>query len=80
MKRSRSVRRYVEKLEALDFAAGTYHARRLPPRAKYNRNDFYEYLNAMESMDNVLDDVLDEALAFEDERFFLSPAWEEEAG
>lgn len=72
----RSVRRYVEKMEALDFAAGTYHSRRLPPRAKYNRKDFFEYLNAMDSTDEMLDDITD-LLDPEDENFFISPPpWE----
>jgi hypothetical protein len=47
---NRPVRKYVEKLESVDFSAGTYHARKLPPRARYNRMDFYEYLYLMEAM------------------------------
>lgn len=45
---NRPVRRYVEKFEALDIAAGTYHARKLP-RARYNRTDFLEYLSELEA-------------------------------
>jgi hypothetical protein len=43
----RPLRRYVEKYEALDFAAGVYHARQLP-RIRYNGTDFLEYLSEME--------------------------------
>lgn len=42
---NRPIRRYVEKFEALEFGAGTYHARKLS-RARYNHTDFMEYLNA----------------------------------
>ena len=54
---NRPVRKYVEKLESLDFTAGTYHARRLPPRARYNRNDFYEYLSELEIMEMELQEM-----------------------
>lgn len=40
-------RRYVEKFEAFDYAAGTYHARQLL-RTRYNGNDFMEYLSEIE--------------------------------
>jgi hypothetical protein len=53
---NRPVRRYVEKLEAMDFSAGTYHARKLP-RARYNRTDFMEYLNIMQSVDDPLSEI-----------------------
>jgi hypothetical protein len=46
----RPLRRYVEKFEALDFAAGTYHSRQLP-RARYNGTDFLEYLSEIEWQD-----------------------------
>jgi hypothetical protein len=50
------MRRYVEKFEALDFAAGTYHARQLP-RTRYHQIDFLDYLSAMAFED--LDDELE---------------------
>lgn len=46
MKRS-AKRRYVEKFEALDLAAGIYHARQLP-RMRYTGQDFLEYLSSMD--------------------------------
>lgn len=57
MKRS-SKPRSVEKFEALDLAAGIYHARQLP-RMRYNGQDFMEYLDSMqwEDMEASLDDV-----------------------
>jgi hypothetical protein len=39
-------RRYVEKFEALDLAAGIYHSRQLP-RTRYNSQDFLEYVTTM---------------------------------
>ena len=47
---NRPVRKCVEKLESLELSAGTYPARRLPPRARYNRKDFYEYLSVLETL------------------------------
>lgn len=66
---NRPVRKYVEKLESLDLSAGTYHARRLPPRARYNRRDFYEYLSELEALELMAD-----------EDFFLAPEYEEGVG
>lgn len=43
------VKRYVERMEALDLAAGVYQTRSLPrSRHSYNRTDFLDYLSAME--------------------------------
>ncbi len=43
----RSTRRYVEKLEALDFTVGKYQARKLP-RIRYHQGDLLEYLDGLE--------------------------------
>jgi hypothetical protein len=48
---SRSLKRYVGKIEALDFAAGTYNTRTIK-REKFNQHDFLEYLNALEMLEN----------------------------
>jgi hypothetical protein len=48
---NRPMKRYVEKFEALDFAAGTYNARTLK-RERYNQRDFLEYLSAYELIEN----------------------------
>jgi len=55
------MKRYVEKFEALDFAAGTYSARTLK-RERYNQRDFLEYLSAYDLM--------------ETEPMFTEEAWE----
>lgn len=47
---NRPMKRSVGKLEALDFAAGTYSTRALK-RERYSQHDFLEYLNAIETMD-----------------------------
>lgn len=46
----RSTKRYVDKLEALDFAAGTYNAHTLK-RERYNQRDFLEYLSTYEMLE-----------------------------
>lgn len=51
---SRPMRRYMEKFEALDLSAGTYHARKLP-RGRCTHRDFLEYLNAYTETDFDLD-------------------------
>jgi hypothetical protein len=48
---NRPMKRYVEKFESLDFAAGTYNARTLK-RERYNQRDFLEYLSAYELIEN----------------------------
>lgn len=47
---NRPMKRTVGKIEALDFAAGTYNTRSLK-REHYNQHDFLQYLSAMEMMD-----------------------------
>jgi len=44
------MKRSVGKLEALDFAAGTYSTRALK-RERYSQHDFLEYLSAIELME-----------------------------
>ncbi|WP_373532972.1 hypothetical protein [Vampirovibrio sp.] len=44
---NRPLKKYVEKFEALDVAAGIYQSRTLK-RERYNQNDFLEYLSAYE--------------------------------
>ena len=39
-------RRYMERFEALDLAAGIYHSRQLP-RTRYNSQNFLEYFTTM---------------------------------
>lgn len=48
---NRPIKRYVEKFEALDFAAGTYNTRTLK-RERYNQRDFLDYLNAYELIEH----------------------------
>lgn len=43
--------RYVEKFEALDFAAGIYSSRILK-RERYNQRDFLDYLNMYDMLEN----------------------------
>ncbi len=62
----------------MDFSAGTYHARRLPPRARYSRAAFLEYLNNMDGFDvDDLDPLEMELAALEHEAnwagFYLEP-------
>jgi hypothetical protein len=57
---NRPIKRYVEKFEALDFAAGTYNARLLK-RERYNQRDFLDYLNAY--------DLIDQEPVFDEEVF-----------
>ena len=47
---NRPMKRSVGKLEALDFAAGTYSTRAVK-RERYSQHDFLEYLNTIEMMD-----------------------------
>lgn len=47
---NRPMKRSVGKLEALDFAAGTYSTRALK-RERYSQHDFLEYLSAIELME-----------------------------
>lgn len=47
---NRSMKRNVGKIEALDFAAGTYNTRTLR-REHYNQHDFLQYLSAIEMME-----------------------------
>jgi len=47
---NRPLKRNVGKLEALDYAAGTYNARKLK-RERYNQHDFLQYLSAIEMME-----------------------------
>lgn len=47
---NRPMKKYVGKLEALDFAAGTYSTRAVK-RERYSQHDFLEYLSAIELMD-----------------------------
>ncbi len=49
----RPVRRYEEKFEAMDLAAGIYPSRQLP-RMRYNKADFMEYLNLMDALEDDL--------------------------
>ena len=44
---NRPLKKYVEKFEALDVAAGIYQSRTVK-RERYNQKDFLEYLNAYE--------------------------------
>ena len=53
-------KRMMDKFEAMDFTAGKYHPRRLA-KQRYNQHDLLDYLNN-------LDDLLDEALPFEEQR------------
>lgn len=48
---NRPIKRYVEKFEALDFAAGTYNARSLK-RERYNQRDFLDYLSTYELIEH----------------------------
>jgi hypothetical protein len=47
---NRPMKRSVGKIEALDFAAGTYNTRSLK-REHFSQHDFLEYLSAMEMME-----------------------------
>jgi len=44
------MKKTVGKLEAWDFAAGTYSTRTIK-RERFNQHDFLEYLSALELMD-----------------------------
>lgn len=61
---NRPMKKYVEKFEALDFAAGIYSSRTLK-RERFKQNDILEYLNAY--------DLLQEEPRFEVE---FDPDWE----
>ena len=47
---NRPMKKTVGKLEAWDFAAGTYSTRTIK-RERFNQHDFLEYLSALELMD-----------------------------
>lgn len=45
----RSTRRYVDKMEALDFTVGKYQPRKLP-RMRHRQGDWLEYLDGLEPL------------------------------
>lgn len=47
---NRPMKKYVEKFEAMDLAAGIYSSRSLK-RERYNTNDILEYLSVYELME-----------------------------
>ncbi len=51
---NRPMKKYVEKFEARDFAAGIYNTRSFK-RERYNQNDFLEYLSAYDLMQIEMD-------------------------